>query len=586
MKNFGFWQPTLFTTAIYFLLAGTARADGPFVASFFPHSSPATCQPIKRSKNCQRTDISWTVNKADGSGTTTVAVIEDKSLSYSTIAKTASTLGEPYFSKTDSYAKQTLAKRAYRGLILEEEGKIIEPAIYPLIFPISDKVGLAMANEESRFYGKSNPAYTETNKFYLVDLDGKLTKPKSKGLKPYSFYFIGGYGMTPVNVFAATTRDDARGTITIEQYDGYGNVRAVFDNFVPAQKKNYNDGYERSFAIDRMTGNFTAAALHPDTGKPASIRFAPDGSLLGYGPPVVVRGVLTDTASKSREWDLLTVVGKLPVLTKLKDETLYHPVDDAGEKIAAPQNFIGMARMFAIRGDGSVADADNYYYNWLLVYALPTGYGYKVARRASSQRYPVMSAMSAHNVLAAEREFKMFSGFGHSGSDTIIRPFDNYEADGVTPTKRALPTKWHQIFTNGEGELTLLADSDAQISKTGFATSTEAFVTLESERVASAQEYARRLEIRRQQSAALEASQRAESERRHAELQAHFAQEAQKQAAIAHQEKYRRKTGAEEFSERMKLMENHWNRQNKPNLPSGTKVCYDMGDGSDFCFAY
>lgn len=569
---------------------GTAQADGPFAPEYISHAEAGQCIPIKRSKACQRTDQSFVVNKADGSGTTNVAIIEDNTLSYSKISKTAKMLGEPLSPKTDSYAKKTLEKRAYRGLMLEDEAKIIEPAIYSMILPVSDKVALATANESTRFYGKDNPYRTETNKFYFVNLDGKLTKPERPGMVPNSFYYIGGNGSRmPVHIFEYIGRDDKRGTITVRQYDGYGNERAVFDNIVHHKRKDNYDSYEASFYVSPVSNQFTVSALHPETGEPASLWFESDGSVIGYKTPAEIRSILLLGSKKNTISNLVSVVGELPILTDLKDDRLYHPVDWHGEKKASPNNFIGMTRLFHSQSSLGGSTPQNYYSGWLLVYALPTGYGFKISDHASGYQYPGIA--TAYDVLGSEHELKMFSGFGYrkvaDGSFvTLLRPFDKYQEDGITPAERALPAQWHRAFSNAEGYMKLTASTDDQLSNKGYASSTEAFETIGLAELANDRAHAERRAALRKQQAEKQARQDAERARRQAELKAHFAKEAQRKAALMAKNKHRRKTGAEEFEERMKLMENHWNRQSKPAMPTGTRICYDMGDGSEFCFAY
>ncbi len=576
--------------ALAFMLfaSGVASAGGPFIPKFVPLPKDATCDPINRSDACQRTDKDFKVNKADGSGTTIVSLIEDRTLSYSKIAKTGKVMGEPYFPKDDSYTKKTLAARPYYGAMLKPSGEIIEPAIYPYLIPVSDKVALAKANESSRFYGKDNAYRLETNKFYFVNMDGKLTQPERPGIDPRNLYFIGGYyGSLPAQVFEVIGRDEARGTVTMRQYDSYGNERAVFDNIILHKRKDIYDSYELSFYVNSQY-DFVVSALHPETGEPAALWFKADGSVIGYRVSAVVRSTL-ELGSKDRvQPELVEVVGQLPVITSLRDDRLYHPLDLDGERVAAPSNFIGMARMFQSHSSaGDLSSAMSYYRGWLLVYALPTGYGYKIADSgSSSHQYPAI--VNAEDVLLSEKSLKMFSGFGYSrvadGSLAIIlRPFDRYEADGVTPADRALPAEWHRVFQSQ----TKFTATEGELAAKSYPTSTEAFFAIGQDEIAQDRAYAQRQAEYKRQLAEREAEQAVERARREAELRAHFEREAKREAEYAKaRAQYRPKTGAEEFNERMALMKNHWNRPNPVELPAGTKICYDMGDGSDFCFAY
>lgn len=566
-----------------------ARADGPTPPKNTPYAEAGQCAPIKGSKACKQTFRTFTVNKADGSGSTKVALIEDRTLTYAKIVKTASTLGEPLPSKNDSYTKSTMEKSPYFGVMLDAENKIIEPALYRHILPVSDKVALAVANEVTRFYGKDSSYYTPVNKYYFVNLDGKLTKPEQPGIDPARLYFVGGYytGL-PAQVFEYVGQDAARGTATLRQYDAYGRERAVFDNILLHKRQNNYDSFELSFYVNSQD-DFVVSALHPETGEPASLWFNADGSVIGYRGPSEVRSTLEIGAKDRTQAELVELVGRLPIITELKDDRLYHPLDRDGERVAAPSNFIGMARMYYSRSSvGDVSTAQNYYRGWLLVYALPTGYGFKISDRASSSvQYPAI--VSAEDVLLDENRLKMLSGFGYSriadgNLAMIVRPFDRYEADGVTPAQGALPKRWHRIFESTGNKFTA---TQGELSEKSYSTSTEAFFAIGQDELAHDREYARRQEVYQRERAALEAEQAAERARREAELQAHFEREAAREAEYAKaRAQYRPKTGVEEFNERMALMQSHWNRPKLAELPAGTKICYDMGDGSDFCFAY
>lgn len=565
-----------------------ARADGPFAPTFTPRAEAGQCAPIKGSKACKQTFRTFTVNKADGSGMTKLALIEDDQMTYSKIAKTASTLGEPLHPKNGPDTKASMEKWEYFGVVLDAENKIIEPALYRHILPVSDKVALAVANEVTRFYGKDSGYYTPVNKYYFVNLDGKLTKPEQPGIDPSRLYYIGGYyGGLPAQVFEFVSRDEARGTATLRQFDNYGRERAVFDNILLHNRRDNYDSFEVSFYVNSKD-DFAVPALNPETGQPASLWFRADGSVIGYRVPSEVRSILEKGAKDRVQSELVEVVGRLPVITELRDDRLYHPLDSDGERVAAPNNFIGMARMFYSRSSvGDVSTAKGYYRGWLLVYALPTGYGFKISDRAvTTGNYPGM--VTAEAVLLDEKHLKMFSGFGYARtskgiSNMIVRPFDRYEADGVTPAERALPERWRRMLDHLGISFTA---TEGQLSEESYATSTEAFFAIGQDEIANDAEYARRLEVYRQERVALEAQQAAERAQREAELEAYYAREAAREAEYAKaRAKYRPATGAEEFQERMSLMMSHYQRQHVP-MPAGTRICYDMGDGSEFCFAY
>ena len=589
MKFFCAALCTLVFLAVSLSGALVARADGPIPPSSTSSAEAGQCSPIKGSKACKQTFRTFTVNKADGSGSTKVALIEDRTLTYAKIVKTASTLGEPLPPKNDSYTKSTMEKSPYFGVMLDGENKIIEPALYRHILPVSDKVALAVANEVTRFYGKDSSYYTPVNKYYFVNLDGKLTKPEQPGIDPARLYYVGGYySGLPAQIFEYVGGDAARGTATLRQYDAYGRERAVFDNILLHKRQNNYDSFELSFYVNSQD-DFVVSALHPETGEPATLWFKADGSVKGYRGPSEVRSILEIGAKDRTQAELVELVGRLPIITDLKDDRLYHPLDRDGERVAAPSNFIGMARMYYSRSSvGDVSTAQNYYRGWLLVYALPTGYGFKISDRASSSvQYPAI--VSAEDVLLDEKSLKMLSGFGYSriadgDLAMIVRPFDRYEADGVTPAEGALPKQWHRIFESTGSKFTA---TQGELSEKSYSTSTEAFFAIGQDELGQDREYARRQEVYQRERAALEAEQAAERARREAELQAHFEREAAREAEYAKaRAQYRPKTGVEEFNERMALMQSHWNRPKLAELPAGTKICYDMGDGSDFCFAY
>ena len=589
MKFFCAALCTLVFLAVSLSGALVARADGPIPPSSTSSAEAGQCSPIKGSKACKQTFRTFTVNKADGSGSTKVALIEDRTLTYAKIVKTASTLGEPLPPKNDSYTKSTMEKSPYFGVMLDGENKIIEPALYRHILPVSDKVALAVANEVTRFYGKDSSYYTPVNKYYFVNLDGKLTKPEQPGIDPARLYYVGGYySGLPAQIFEYVGGDAARGTATLRQYDAYGRERAVFDNILLHKRQNNYDSFELSFYVNSQD-DFVVSALHPETGEPATLWFKADGSVKGYRGPSEVRSMLEIGAKDRTQAELVELVGRLPIITDLKDDRLYHPLDRDGERVAAPSNFIGMARMYYSRSSvGDVSTAQNYYRGWLLVYALPTGYGFKISDRASSSvQYPAI--VNAEDVLLDEKSLKMLSGFGYSriadgDLAMIVRPFDRYEADGVTPAEGALPKQWHRIFESTGSKFTA---TQGELSEKSYSTSTEAFFAIGQDELGQDREYARRQEVYQRERAALEAEQAAERARREAELQAHFEREAAREAEYAKaRAQYRPKTGVEEFNERMALMQSHWNRPKLADLPAGTRICYDMGDGSEFCFAY
>ncbi|MFC4291593.1 hypothetical protein ACFOWX_04100 [Sphingorhabdus arenilitoris] len=568
--------------------ATVARADGPAPPTWTPPGEKGQCSPIKGSKACKQIFRPFIVNKADGSGVTRLSLIESTSLSYADVAKTAKTLGEPLFPKNDSYTKKALAKRSYFGVMLDTENEIIEPALYPHILPISDKVALALANTSTTFYQKNSPYYTPVNKYYFVNLDGKLTKPEQPGIDPANLYYVGGYySDLPAQIFELIGRDTARGTVTLRQYDSYGQERAVFNNILLHKRRDNFDSFEVSIYANSKD-NFVMSALEPATGERASLWFRADGSVIGYRPPAEVRSILNFGANragyaKNTQSQLVEVIGRLPFNTALKDDRLYHPLDVNGERVAAPSNFIGMARLHYSRDSyGDLSTSQKYFSDWLLVYALPTGYGFKIsARTSSSVEYPAL--VRAENVLLDEKTLKMFSGFGFSriaddNHAMIVRPFDRYEPDGVTPAQGALPDKWRRAIDWPSISFTA---TEGRIGEMAYNTSTEAFFAFGQQALAHNREYARRMALYQQEKAAQAAERERDRAIREAELKAYYEKQRQQEEEYAKERsKYRRKTGAEEFLEALKNR-----RSYSIERADGSKIyCQDNGDGTEYCF--
>ncbi|WP_084420132.1 hypothetical protein [Henriciella litoralis] len=570
-----------------FLLAtlGTAMpasAGGPGVQSWNPHAEPGQCVPIERTKACERTDLVYLVNKADGSGTTKVALIEDKSLSFSKISKMAKAMGEPFDRKIGSEQKKVFERRSWRGARLPDEGRTIEPALYEYMFPVSDKVALIEPHDLA--------PKPDDDLLYFVALDGKLDAPVRPGIPRDRLYYIGGYyGNMPAQVFELVSTDEARGTATLRQFDGYGNERAIFDNIVLHQRRDDFDSFELDFFVIGPQ-HFVVSAQHPITGEPASLWFSADGSVMGYGDPTEPR-TITLAGTKDREWtNLFSFVGELPVFTGLKDNRLYYPLDRNGKNVDAPENFIGMARMFdwPRKNSGGGLTRNNNYRGWLLVYELPTGYGYKIADRARTDS-DHLSMISAPNVLGTEDDLMMLAGFETAEIEgdrkSVIRLFDRYEADGVTPAAGAVPAGWRQAYTWSNDGLRITAATE--LGKESYATSKEAFAALRQKELEAAAEYARRGEISRQQMLAWQAEREAQEARYQAEQQARLAREAAQEAEWARKRaQYRPKTGAEEYAERMEEYKRQQSLSSgvRPPFRRKTTECYDQGDGTEKCF--
>ena len=120
------------------------------------------------------------------------------------------------------------------------------------------------------------------------------------------------------------------------------------------------------------------------------------------------------------------------------------------------------------------------------------------SRATNSAQYPAI--VSAEDVLTDENRLKMFSGLGYAriadgDPAMIVRPFDRYETDGVTPAQGALPKQWHRVFERTGGGGMKSTATKGELSEKSYNTSTEAFFAIGQDEIAQDREYARRQEV-------------------------------------------------------------------------------------------
>lgn len=529
------------------------------------------CRFVSKTK-CVRTDIYWFVQKADGSGVVPLEIVRD-SLSWSTISRQASGLGERFTSDLKD-KKLKIGGTVLSTVRIWGQEQELDPVAYGQILPISDKAALVTA-------------YTEENDgfdYHIVRLDGKIDNwGKSVGTRD-NFLYVGGYVRgAPVHVFLIEGYDSSTSRFTLAQLDGYGNIKARFDNILGSK--------DLTFFIFGENGTFIAAAIDPKTQEMGSIRFGPKGQLLGYGPPIAIKPVQRKWKGPQYEENALVVVGKLPVKTDLPDDTLYHPINADGLKIEAPLDFIGMARLQT----GEFKEKYNSLrdQNWVLVYQTAFGYGYKIAGTAPEIANTYMSEHSAHNILAAEAHYKMFSGFGflrddigsqkpepQQGLHYIVQEFSAYEPDGVTPRADAVPEAWRWFHINQREGLTLADQNFRGYDNIAYAAPRQAMATAFQSTASSRQ---RDIDMRNWV-ADMNAKARKDYDDKQRALMKKMQEDFKKQQEFEASAARRGKTAWERFFESLPAPSDNTRGYNPATFKQLTRQCYDQGDGTALCF--
>ncbi len=408
------------------------------------HLKNGPCTPLPDEPTiCREDNKRWLVMKADGSGTMVMGFVRGKP-GMNGFKKAARAFGGSASGPIPDNRKEYFKNGTAWGLI-EAKGTLpVEPPVYEQIIPISDKFAIAQP-------WKVLSGHDE-NKYYIVPIDGKLTKLGEPIGNYRHIYWAGGYSKnSPIKAFV-NRRQTSVGTDTwqFDQIGPNGNVVASFDNIISTNEK-------LTFHTEDKSGLVFAKAVDPITGYEASVRWGPMGDFLGYFPKIELLQMVTDGGSAKTEWALMQEVGSLPISTDLPDHTLYRPLDASGEPVIGPENFIGMTPLY-----------DNKWYfgtysqklkDWLLVYRVPGGFGYKIAGKATRGGVDGNSAFSPISILASEADYVMLAGFDYRGeyqpgdqptikdlwSSKFVQLYSDYQADGVTPADGALPANWRAL---------------------------------------------------------------------------------------------------------------------------------------------
>ncbi|WP_288363787.1 hypothetical protein [uncultured Spongiibacter sp.] len=417
----------------------TAHAGGPIRSMTGGKCIPLESQP----ELCREAGERWLVMKADGSGTMVMGFVRS-SPTYKDMKKISKKFGGKRERIPESKCKKDWGRKHPWGLIEANGASPVEPAAYQLIIPISDKFAIAQPYKDIDCHWN--------DEYYLVEIDSKLKKLKEPLGKGRTYYTMGGYSMqSPVRVFIARgTTSVGDSTVKFEQLGPDGRVVATYDNIIFSQAK-------LTFYTQNESGLIFAKAIDPKTGNEASVRWGPMGDFLGYYPKIDIIESIYDLDRKKFTNYLMQAVGRLPLQTDLPDHTLYVPLDEQGEPVKGPKNFVGMTPLY-----------DNYwgfnerqkkYKDWLLVYKTPTGFSYKIAGLATRGQVKNNSESSPISILASEADYVMLADFDYqreegareykSNSDIwqsyFIQFYTAYEADGVTPKPSAYAGKWHSL---------------------------------------------------------------------------------------------------------------------------------------------
>lgn len=562
---------------IYLLLGACLFIGAPFSFAYGPtgpfvKEPKDACRWVSKTK-CVRTDRIWFVQRADASGVVSLEIVREP-LSWSKISRNASSLGERFRSDIKGN-KSRLGGFVASTVRISGQEQELDPIAYGQILPISDKAALVTA-------------YTEENDgfdYHIVRLDGKLDNwGKSVGNKD-DFLYVGGYRKgAPAHVFLIEGYDSSTSRFTLAQLDGYGDVKARFDNILGSK--------DLTFFSFRENGTFVAPAIDPRTGEEGSIRFGPEGQVLGYGPPIAIKQVQSNWRGPEYEHNPLVIVGKLPVKTDLPDDTLYHPINADGLKMEAPVDFIGMARLQS--GEFKAVYNSLRDQNWVLVFQTAFGYGYKIAGTAPEIANTYMSEYSAHNILAAEAHYKMFSGFGflrddigsekpepEQGLHYIVQDFSAYEPDGVTPRTDAVPEAWRWFRISQREGLTLAGQNFRGYDNIAYASPREAMAAAFSSTAESRQ---REIDMRNW-AADMDAKWRQEYEEQQRALQKKMQADFDKQQAFEASAARREKTAWDRFFEALPAPSYNDARGNiRDPSKKLSRECYDQGDGTSLCF--
>jgi len=548
-----------------------AWADGPVIGF---QDKRGECADVPGKDYCELKSVRpYFVRAADGS-VVQFKVIARKA-SYKEIEKTSAQMGDKIRGR-DKQQKENLDGALLVGLA-DAAGNVVEPPVYNQIVPISDKMALATA-----YLNDSNSGY----EYHLVPIDGKVTKSAGTVGEREAFYYIGGYWReAPAVVMTRGPRNDSTGLREVTLVDAYGKPKARHDNIITDNDLGF-------FVFE--TGEIVARAHNPETNEEGSVRFGPDGEIKGYGPKIAFKDILVNANGSRFESNALMVVGRMPVVSSLPDETLYHPLAPDLTKMPAPDNFIGMARMFTYDHNAAKSGRQQ---NWVLVYRTETGFGYKVAGEGTRGRAYNMPLRTAQSVLKSEADFRMYSGFGFTmeridpaqpsrpkHAQYVVQEYTAYEPDGITPAAGAVPGQWRDMTLIPASYTNLTGKGGDNLGKQTYATAEAAFkegwrrvMAERAEKAAWERKLAQELAEAKER-AARERLVRMEEMRRHFEEQQRY-RPAQPQRENALSAFLGGLVGGLNAAADRQMREN-------ANIPRNGYVtdCYAQGDGYELCF--
>lgn len=546
-----------------------AWADGPTIR----HQQLNRCTPVAGKDYCEDDSRPYYVHAADGS-VVQLKLISRKS-SYKEIEKTSAQMGDKIKGR-NKQDKENLDGVWLMGLA-DANGNMVEPPVYSQIVPISDKMALAAA------YLNDHGSSFE---YHLIPIDGKVTKSAGRVGDRGAYYYVGGHRpKSPALVMERGRWDASTRLREVTLLDAYGKPKARYDNIIA-------DGDLTFFVFE--SGDIVARAHNPETNEEGSVRFGPDGAVKGYGPKIAFKDILVNPKGSRFEANALMVVGRMPVVSSLPDETLYHPLAPDLTKMPAPDNFIGMARMFTY--DHNAAKSGRHQ-NWVLVYKTEHGFGYKIAGEGTRGFAYNMPLRTAQSVLKAEADFRMYSGFGFTMEEIdpaqpsrpkhaqyVVQEYTAYEPDGITPAPGAVPGQWRDMTLIPDTYTNLTGKDADNLGKQTYATAEAAFregwrsvMAWRAEQAAWERELQQRL-----------ADQKARAIREHemrlAEMQRHFEEQQRYRPAQPQRESAMSAllngfiAGLNAATERQ--------RQANAGIPRNgyARDCYSQGDGYEVCF--
>lgn len=533
------------------------------------------CTPLSGHKGVCVEDREWYVRRADGQGVVRMGFTR-QAIGLSGHRKARRKLGGSDRGDIPDNLLRYYKESQTRGLMLAGAPAPLEPAVYHTVFPISDTHALV------RIF--ADMAESDEH-HYVVPLDGKLSALGPVVAKYSHFvYLTGGYqASSPVTAFIVQGYDKATGRALIDQLGPDGKVAHRYDNILSSDDV-------LTFHEEAESGIVFAKAIDPASGAPASLRIGPDGEPMGYFPAIEFNSTIISYSKNSARSELLEEVGMLPSLADLEDTRLFHPLDAYGNKVPAPGNFVGMTPLHHPIQDflGGTKTLD-----WVLVYRVPGGYGFKIAGLGDD---PWPMSHSARSVLAAEAKYPLFAGFDYrrgsskdvAGRDKeniyasyVVQLFTEYEADGLTPKPTSHAGPWRMIRKSPREPMGPYdVRSSSQFPAGSWATREEVLAASLQDHL----QYLQRMQDYRARLAQLEreAKQRAAVayEQRMAEARRQYEQ---RQAFLAKQPAPK-PNFFQALADGMKAYADEMQRQNSMNRGTYTTNCYNNYNGTETCY--